>query len=86
MSVVTKKESLLRQLSASQFATWELHIYLDTHSDDKKAYELYHKHVSRYETLKLEYESLYGPLSTGTGTTAEWLSDPWPWDITEEDC
>ena len=61
-------------------------MYLDTHSDDKKAYELYQKHVSRYENLKLEYESLYGPLNTGTGTTAEWLSDPWPWDITEEDC
>lgn len=83
---MTKKESLLRQLSASQFATWELHIYLDTHADDKKAYELYQKHVSRLENLKAEYETLYGPLNTGNGTVAQWLADPWPWDIQEEDC
>lgn len=83
---MTKRESLLRQLSAAQFAAWELHVYLDTHTDDQKAAAMYEKHVARFERLKAEFEKAYGPLNTGTGTAAEWLADPWPWEAQGGDC
>lgn len=83
---MNRREMLLRQLSAAQFAAWELHMYLDTHSDDCRAQELYEKHVARFEKLKCEFENEFGPLSTGVGDAAQWLADPWPWDPQGDDC
>lgn len=31
---MTKRETMLRRLSAAQFTQWELHLYLDTHPSD----------------------------------------------------
>ena len=82
---MTKKESLLRQLSAVQFSLWELHLYLDTHSNDMEALALHEKYEVKYKKLKNEYEECYGPLSPVKGEGIEWLKNPWPWDITEGD-
>ena len=83
---MNERECLLRQLSSAQFAAWELHIYLDTHSDDARALEMYEKYTERFEKLRCEFEKKFGPLSVGNGTANEWLADPWPWEREGADC
>lgn len=71
---------LLRDLSSAQFAAWELHLYLDTHECDKKALQMQRQYAEIAQRIKREYEELYGPLVTASGSGAAWLSDPWPWE------
>ena len=75
-----KREQLLNRLSAAQFAMWEMHVYLDTHKGNAEAQRLFRKYRMQFEKLKVEYESLYGPLTLNGENTDEWLKDPWPWD------
>jgi len=81
------RQMLTRRLSAAQFASWELHVYLDTHPTDKEAMEMCRNYDKKAGELKKEYERLYGPLSHETGGGCEWLKNPWPWDyVSEEEC
>jgi len=82
---VTEREKLLRQLSAAQFAAWELHMYLDTHKNDLEARKIYNKKTDQANELKKEYERKYGPLTVDSENCVEWLSDPWPWEL-KGDC
>lgn len=83
---MSEKAKMLRQLSAHQFAVWELHLYLDTHCNDKNAQSLLESHRAEYEKLKTEYEKLYGELDQGTGNCSQWLSAPWPWENEGDEC
>ena len=80
---MTKRETMLRRLSAAQFTQWELHLYLDTHPSDLQALALFRKCDARYRALRSEYEAQFGALDA---TGAEWLKDPWPWDAEECGC
>ncbi|MCC8023143.1 MAG: spore coat protein CotJB [Clostridiales bacterium] len=80
------RESLLRRLSAVQFAMWESHVYLDTHPCDPQATKMYEGYKEKYEVLAKEYENLYGPLTLNGKNSDDWLQDPWPWDYTGEGC
>ena len=78
----TKKQKLLR-LSAVQFAAWELHMYLDTHPNDKAAMLRYKELEAQYHKLLSDFENEYGPIilpASGDG----WLDDPWPWETGKE--
>lgn len=77
---MSKREKLLRNLSAAQFALWELHMYLDTHPTDLEAIGLHEKYEKKYRELKAEYEANYGPLTPTKGEGVSWLQDPWPWE------
>lgn len=75
-------KNLSTNLSAVQFAMWELHLYLDTHPEDISALKLYNKYEEKYFALKDEFESKYGPLYSSEGTPGvRWLKNPWPWDF-----
>lgn len=74
------REKMLMRLSAAQFAMWEMHVYLDTHSADKEAQALYLKYQKRFEALQAEFEEKFGPIRLGDNNSDEWLKDPWPWD------
>ena len=74
------RKKLLMRLSATQFAAWELHMYLDTHPCDRAANEMFRKYVKETEMLKAEYEKNYGPLTVSASYEADWLNDPWPWE------
>ncbi len=80
------RAKMLRRLSAAQFAVWELHMYLNTHPNDKKALEMYKKHLEHFKELKSEFEECFGPITIRSGTGAEWLQDPWPWEVEGDDC
>ncbi len=77
---MSKREKLLRQLSSVQFALWELHLYLDTHPSDLEAVALHEQYEKKLRGLIGEYEASFGPLTSGVGEGAAWLTDPWPWE------
>lgn len=73
----------LHQLQAIQFAIQELGLYLDTHSSDQEALELFNQYVEQYEAALQRYEDQQGPMyqmSAGMDGTYRWTEDPWPWD------
>lgn len=83
---MNEREKLMCRLSAHQFSMWEMHMYLDTHVGDPEAIRSFRQHEAEYKTLKKEYEEKYGPLNPSSGNGAEWIKNPWPWDIDKEDC
>lgn len=81
---MSKREHALWCLSAEQFVMWELHLYLDTHPDDKKALNQYKESVKKVDTLRREFEECFGGLTPRTASGREWLKNPWPWDLDKE--
>lgn len=80
------KCKLLREISAVEFAAWELHLYLNTHPCDEKALEMKKKYIMRADELRSEYEECYGSLNYRTGSGKEYVKNPWPWEYMECDC
>ena len=80
----TEKTATLRnKMQALSFAVDELGLYLDTHSTDQDAVDLFNQYVERYEDVVQQYESQFGALtqmSSAMEGTYDWLKDPWPWD------
>jgi len=73
----------LTELMALHFAIVELGLYLDTHKEDREAFNLYSNYVKLYEEGVRRYEKQYGPLqqtSTARLGSYSWLKDPWPWE------
>lgn len=78
------RSMLLKKIGMYSFAMWELHIYLDTHPNDRNAQALHNEYAQKYRECVDEFERLYGPLnvkSVNNNTMAEWVSNPWPWDL-----
>lgn len=79
----TLSETHLHELQALGFALTELGEYLDTHADDKEAFELFRSYAELYQQGREKYEKMHGPL-TQKGSAAHesyaWLNDPWPWE------
>lgn len=77
---MVERNKLLRKLQATQFAAWELHMYLDTHPCDRTANEMFRKYTDEAAMLKREFEQKFGPLTVKSSDNADWLNDPWPWE------
>ncbi|MCC8073477.1 MAG: spore coat protein CotJB [Clostridiales bacterium] len=74
------KYKLLKRVSSTQFAMYEVRLFLDTHPDDADAQALYDSYKKKFESLKEEYEKQFGPLTLNGYNSDEWLKNPWPWD------
>lgn len=79
--------STLTEMQAIAFAAHELELYLDTHADDKKAFEMYKTLLALKQEAKYRYYEKHGAVCTddlmnSSGFT--WTEDPWPWDYREE--
>ena len=78
-----KSDTMMHQLQAMGFAVQELGLYLDTHSDDAEAVELFRRYSELYEEAMEQYQQSCGPLfqkqavQNGAYT---WNSTPWPWE------
>ena len=83
---MNRREAMLKKLSATQFALWEMHLYLDTHPWDLQMLEAHNKTAMKYKALLNEYEENFGALTAGKAHGFEWLKGPWPWEIEECDC
>ena len=80
----TLSRTSLHDLQTLAFAITELGEYLDTHSHDKDAFELFRRYVRIYKENRRQYEAEHGPLmqsATAEEDTYSWLKDPWPWDF-----
>ncbi len=77
---MSERKKLLMRLQATQFAAWELHMFLDTHPCDRTANEMFRKYTDEAKMLKAEFEKKYGPLTVSSSYEASWLNDPWPWE------
>ncbi len=75
------RDEMLQRLSALDFYTLDLHLYLNTHPDDKEAIQKYNAVVKEAKTLREQYEQQYGLLSqfSPSRTPWQWIDDPWPW-------
>jgi len=74
---------LLNKISKAGFMLGDLHLYLDTHPTDMHALKTYGYYQKRYEAMKAEYESRYGPLTPKLSEGSnrwDWIDGPWPWE------
>ena len=52
---------MLKKIQCSNFAAYDMLLYLDTHSDDKKAFRMFQALVKKTKELKCEYEEKLAP-------------------------
>ena len=84
MGMVNKNElpvTALTELQVLSFGIQELALYLDTHSEDAEALELYHAYQQLYQEGKEKYQRMCGPLNHMAKSDGPycWLNGPWPW-------
>ena len=80
-------EGAAAELQALNFVITELGLYLDTHSDDAEAVQLFQQYTRLAEEGKRRYEAMYGPLTQKSAVQNgiyTWLNDPWPWEYRKE--
>lgn len=73
----------LGELMAIDFVAQELALYLDTHSSDEEAFEMFRSVCELSQEAKERYIKQYGPVSrcdTAKCKSYTWLNNPWPWD------
>ena len=76
-------KNALSELQAICFAAHELALYLDTHRDDKEAFEMFKTFLALKQEAKERYTKKYGAVCTDDLIDAEsftWTEDPWPWE------
>ena len=77
------KTELLKKLQSYNFAAYDMLLYLDVNSNDKKAFEIFKDLVMKTKVLEKEYEEKYGPLcayNSVYSNSFNWLKGPWPWE------
>lgn len=80
-------ESAILELQALDFVLDELGLYLDTHRDDREAFQLYRQYSRLAQEGRQRYEASFGPLTKLAAAQPEryeWLCDPWPWEFQQE--
>lgn len=76
---------LMQWINESSFMANDLHLYLNSHPDDEKAYESFCEYSKRRKDVLKEYARHYGPLTVDTACDEQscswkWISSPWPWE------
>ncbi|MBR5094171.1 MAG: spore coat protein CotJB [Oscillospiraceae bacterium] len=76
------------ELMAICFVVDELALYLDTHAEDREAFELYQTMLAMAKEAKARYVRSCGPIrqSDQLGMTRyAWLDGPWPWELSRRE-
>lgn len=77
------ENALMRKIQAYYFSAYDLQLYLDTHPNDKKAFEMFCELVKKTKELIKEYELNFGPLTAWSSIKSQtytWLDEPWNWE------
>ena len=84
---MTEREMLMRKIAANDFAVVDLHLYLDTHPNNKQIAQKLDEYAAKSNMLKKEYEERFGPITPGEqgGNRWAWIANPWPWDKAGEE-
>ena len=88
MNMVNQKElpmTPLAELQTMSFVLQELALYLDTHRNDKEAFEVFRTFQKLYAKGREKYEKECGPLTHMSDMEKgyDWLNDPWPWEYAQ---
>ena len=78
----------LAELMALDFVTQELALYLDTHADDREAFETWKAFTELAEEGRRRYVEMCGPIGreeTALSASWVWNCDPWPWEYRRKD-
>ena len=83
---MSERERLMRRIAAIDFAIVELHLFLDSHPNNQEIADKLEQYRMESDALRAEYEEKFGPLSpaANNGNRWAWISNPWPWDNSEE--
>jgi spore coat protein JB len=89
MNIVSKDVKLTprTELMAIDFVIDELELYLDTHKDDREAFDLYQSMLALGKEAHRRYVELFGPVAQSdmlSSNNYSWLENPWPWDFQEK--
>ncbi|MFI3206926.1 MAG: spore coat protein CotJB [Clostridia bacterium] len=82
---MSDKQAQKRKIDAYKFASWELHLFLDSHPENCEAARKQSEYQKMITKLTKEYESQYGSLAETSDNSSryEWINSPWPWEIEE---
>ena len=80
-----EQEMMLQKLMDLDFIAVDLGLYLNTHPYDTEAITAYNQIIEAAETLRMKYETAYGPLCSFRSYAADadqwqWKNNPWPWE------
>lgn len=87
MNVVNQPDHLstpLAELMALDFVVQELKLYLDTHPEDREAFQALQTCIRLSREGRRRYVEQYGPITVDDLRSAEeytWADAPWPWQI-----
>jgi len=73
----------MAELMALDFVLQELSLYLDTHQNDKEAFETWKALKKLAAEGRKRYAETCGPIMRGDTAQFDswvWTDDPWPWD------
>ena len=82
---MTERQILMKKLSTYAFAADDLHLFLDTHPNDKETAAKLSMYREKLKPLVEEYETKFGSLTVDdkNGNRWGWIQNPWPWEIEE---
>lgn len=83
---MSDREELMKKIAMYDFALVELHLFLDTHPNDRDAMKKVEEYKEKSKKLTDEYQECFGPIRS-TSIDANrwaWISNPWPWDRRED--
>ncbi len=73
-----RRQEMIDQIKALDFAIIELGLYLDTHPEDQKALCMHREYCKQVKDLKDKYQKMYGPLTIFYPCNKwRWLEQPW---------
>ena len=81
--MIVNKELLKNELREIGFTLWELHLYLDTHPEDRAALAEYNMCANKHKAALEHYERMFGSLEAVRGDNEDswkWIQGPWPWE------
>lgn len=77
----------MTELMAIDFVVDELELYLDTHKDDREAFDLYQTMLAMQKEAKERMVRMCGPICQTDQLGMDryvWLNGPWPWELCEK--
>ncbi len=85
---LSERETLLTKINQISFYLDDLTLYLDTHTTDTQAIQLYHEKVKECAELRKQFAQQYYPLTRlcipncidGNKDNFSWQSGPIPWE------
>jgi spore coat protein JB len=73
------------ELMALGFVIKELNLYLDTHTNDRDAFDMLKSLNKLMQDGQERFIKLFGPqtiMDITSGNDYTWIDDPWPWEYT----